>query len=186
MSIIEEALRRAQGSASAGAPQTASPQAPKVAPAPDTRAPAHSWQASPVQDASPGLQPAPLNVVALAILVLTAGLIIGGAFWMGRSYRTGTAVRRATIQPAADPDAPAARADSPARKTAKRQRQAPAGKAIVLSGVVEGSGEPYAVINGEIYAVGERIGDATLGAISDGAVTLRHDNGRETVLRVPR
>jgi hypothetical protein len=179
MSIIEEALRRAQGSASATPPQTSPVQGPKVAPAPETRAPAHSWQAPPAQEA-PGLQPAPLNVVALAILVLTVGLIIGGAYWMGRSFRSGAAVRQATIHPAAS----AERAESPARKPAKRQ--APAGKAIVLSGVVEGSGEPYAVINGEIYAVGERIGDATLGTISNGAVTLRHDNGRETVLRVPR
>lgn len=57
---------------------------------------------------------------------------------------------------------------------------------FVLSGVVEGLGQPYAVINGEIVGVGERVGDATLVEIAQGSVRLRLSDGREIVLRVSR
>lgn len=57
---------------------------------------------------------------------------------------------------------------------------------FVLSGVVEGLGQPYAVINGEIVSVGERVGDATLVAIAEGSVRLRLPDEREIVLRVSR
>jgi hypothetical protein len=184
MSIIEEALRRAQGQSAPGAPQTPASQLPKPAPSPDTR-PAHSWQPTPAASPETGLRAAPLNLVALAVLLLTAALVIGGAFWMGRALPRASAARGATAGLAAHTASPAAAKTAAARPPAKR-RTGTVSTAIVLSGVVEGVGESYAVINGEIYGVGERIGDATLGQIANGAVTLRHDNGRETVLRVPR
>ena len=55
---------------------------------------------------------------------------------------------------------------------------------FVLSGVIEGGGEPYAGINGKIYGVGERIGKSTVAEISNGSVKLLLANGKETVLRV--
>jgi hypothetical protein len=51
---------------------------------------------------------------------------------------------------------------------------------------VEGEGESYAVINGAIVAVGDRLGEFTLIDITNGAARLRRADGAETVLRVPR
>ena len=79
--------------------------------------------------------------------------------------------------------APAGEAPGPIAQDAQT---APATPMFVLSGVVEGAGEPYAVINGTILGVGEKIADATLIEISDGAVRLRQADGRDTVLRAAR
>ena len=57
---------------------------------------------------------------------------------------------------------------------------------FVLSGVVEGLGQPYAVINGEIISVGEQVGNATLVEIAEGNVRLRLPDGDEVALRVSR
>jgi hypothetical protein len=57
---------------------------------------------------------------------------------------------------------------------------------VVISGIVEGEGQSYAVINGAIVAVGERIGEFTLEEIANGAARLRRTDGSEVVLRVPR
>ena len=61
-----------------------------------------------------------------------------------------------------------------------------AAASLQMTGVVEGFGEPYAVINGKIVTVGERVEDATLMEIVDGTVRLRRSNGQDIVLRVPR
>ncbi len=63
------------------------------------------------------------------------------------------------------------------------RRKAPP-QPLVLNGVVEGLGDPYAVINGSIVGLGERVGELTLQAITNGTVTLRSDDGEDTVLRV--
>ena len=55
-----------------------------------------------------------------------------------------------------------------------------------VTGIVEGTGDPYAMINGSIVAVGETIGTATLTGISEGKVTLRLADGKETVVQVER
>ena len=55
-----------------------------------------------------------------------------------------------------------------------------------LTGIVEGLGEPYAVINGSIVAEGETVGNATLLDIGEGTVKLRLANGKDAVLRVSR
>ncbi|MDP3767804.1 MAG: hypothetical protein Q8S13_07300 [Dehalococcoidia bacterium] len=57
---------------------------------------------------------------------------------------------------------------------------------LLLSGVVEGMGEAYAVINGVIVGLGERVGDYTLVSVANGAATVRAADGSDTVLRVPR
>jgi hypothetical protein len=141
----------------------------------------------------------PLAAVALAVLALTAALVIGGAFWMGRTLATTTPHADRAPAPASShaqaptvSDAkPPAPAEPQAEETARPRRapahaEAPDPSGLVLSGIVEGLGDPYAVINGLIVGVGERVGDATLEQIAKGSVTLRHDDGRETVLRVPR
>ena len=204
MSIIEEALRRVQDPLLPPAKKAPAP-APDRPAAPERRPVAHPWQqAAPSSPAASTLQPqtAPLTAVALAVLLLTTALIIGGALWIGRALSTAPRDGGAPVQaPIASPPAPAfvefqrpiePEPEPEEAKPAhpKRPRSTPRVNAgtpgLVLSGVVEGLGDPYAVINGLIVTVGERVGDATLEQIAQGSVTLRHDDGRQTILRVPR
>ena len=91
----------------------------------------------------------------------------------------------ARVEPAAEPtpDTTVPRAQS-ASATPSAATDSPS--EFNLTGIVEGSGEPYAVINGSIVAEGEAIGKATLLKIGEGTVTLRLANGKEAVLRVSR
>ena len=188
MSIIEEALRRAQD------PLTPKAQKPQAAvteqKAPESQPAAHSWQAAPPSPTAPSTasQTAPLTAVAVLILILTVALVVGGAFWLGRTLAPQPHAQAASTPAAAAPSQPAA----PVAGTAQpeRPRTAETKKvqrtALVLSGLVEGEGESYAVINGLIVAPGERVGNATLEQIANGSVTLRDDDGRQIILRVPR
>jgi hypothetical protein len=58
--------------------------------------------------------------------------------------------------------------------------------AFALTGLVEGNGSWLAVINGDIFGVGDRVGSALVVEIAEGVVRLQHDNGQEYVLQVPR
>ena len=88
MSIIEEALRRAQD------PQAPKAQRPQPAvteqQAPERQPTAHSWQAAPPSPTAPStvFQTAPLTAVAVIVLILSVALVVGGAFWMGRTLAT--------------------------------------------------------------------------------------------------
>jgi len=53
-----------------------------------------------------------------------------------------------------------------------------------LTGIVEGSGEPLAMINGMVLGIGDRVEGATLLEIANGSVRLRRADGNETVLQV--
>ena len=219
MSLIEEALRRVQEPTLQPTQQktapitpthpsiTAPPQAPKQSvepkpsPAMDADRGIHSWPTALPATSPPtsATQPsttmitAPLLAVALAVLALTAVLIIGGAFWMGR-------VLGGTAQ------APAPRSTPPVTigagvglpPTPQIQNVAPAAAArhsqhsellvprLVLNGIVEGSGAPYAVINGTIVGIGEQFQDLTLLEINHGVARLRRSDGNELLLRISR
>lgn len=203
MSLIEEALRRVQdplipkqSSGSLPAP------APKQKPAVQERPVVHSWTTQP-SSAPLGIPPThssrnPLIVVALAVFALTVMFIIGGAFWMGRTIaRTEPRIEAKAVpiqpplpppppEPAVLPQVQVAKEAAPAIPQMERPAPVSHQEEFVLSGVVEGMGESYAVINGTIIGVGEQIGDATLQEIAKGSVTLRHEDGKETILRVPR
>jgi len=56
----------------------------------------------------------------------------------------------------------------------------------VLSGVVEGLGEPYAVIDGMIVGLGEEVNGVTLAEITNGTVKLRRADGSVLTLSVRR
>ena len=160
MSLIEEALRRLNDPLlkDAGTPPPITRERPA-----EERPAAHSW---PVTSQPPSsLTANPLSLVALSIAVLTTALLIGGAFWLGHTL-PGTA---------AAPEVP------PAQETAPLQEPEPQ-----LTGIVVGAGAPYAVIDGTIAGLGERVGAFTLQEIVEGAVTLRRDDGTELVLRVKR
>ena len=121
-----------------------------------------------------------LAIFAMTVLGLTAILLIGGMVWM---FGHGT-VNRPGV---AEPPSPAA-VDHEASPTSKPAAAvvADAHGELILSGVVEGLGEPYAVINGMIVGAGDRIANATLLEITSGVVKIRRDDGKELTLRVPR
>jgi len=181
MSLIEDALRRVQEQASGKKNAETDVPAPPAAEAGQQGASAHSWPTTPSPFAQPPAQQ--LNVVALAILAVTAGLLIGGVLWLGRTIaRRPAAASGQEAQPAQTAvGTPAPSAQKPARSD-----KAFGSNEFVLSGVVLGLGDPYAVINGKIAGVGERIGGATLLAIASDSVTLRLANGKEQIVKVPR
>ena len=190
MSLIEEALRRVQDPLLQKS-ATAAPQAPPKKPAATPEPPAHPWPMG-SQFPSPAAPPVnPLLAVTLTVLALTVLVVVGGALWMGRAI--GTAPVPAQPAPAVPAES---RAESPGLTL---QAEAPKSQPLIampwakgtepeftLSGVVEGPGESYAVINDLIVGIGEPVGNATLVRIAEGAVTLRRENGSEIVLRVPR
>ena len=178
MSLIEEALRRVKepipGPQDAGAPA------------------AHSWPVAPSR--SIPQQPAvarssqnSLAIVAMTVLGLAALLLIGGMAWMlVRNTAQPFVIAQPSSSVSSTLQAPAE--DAPLAPSVSRSLTA-SGNAqgnLVLSGVVEGLGEPYVVINGMIVGVGDRIADAVVVAIQHGAVTLRRSDGSVTTLRVPR
>ena len=175
MSLIEEALRRVPDPSAAKSGTTAAPKPPQAT---AQEPAAHSWQTT---APSPLDAPRPLNVVAVAILGLTGALLVGGIVWFGKT-RSGT--------PPASEAVSASSAATQGRSAAAKKSAWPGGSAadqeLILSGIVVGIGEPYAVINGEIFAQGDRIGNATLLEIASDTVTVRLPNGKDTVLRIPR
>jgi hypothetical protein len=140
-----------------------------------------------------------LTLLVGLVLIMTVVLLVGGAWWLGRMANhpmpqpSVVVLPPPQMSPPAAPSAPRAsderipRASLPGGKPRRRafaSRQPPA---LLLSGVVEGTGEPYAMINGVIVGVGDQVGGFRLVAIADGtARLLRLDGGEELVLRVPR
>ena len=176
MSLIEEALRRVQDPVIAE-PKTRRPNA--RTPESSENPSAHSWPIEPTAPFANRIYTQSFNAlvaVAVTVILLAAVLVIWGSFWLGHTLggtRPGIAV--GPLQPAPVPS------PEPATTPAPRENDQ-----LILTGVVEGIGEPYAVINGKILAVGEQIGGATLLEIADGTVKLRRADGGETVLRVAR
>ncbi len=147
------------------------------------------------------------------ILASMLVLLIAGAFWIGRvlgqQHSQGNAPQAETtlmaISPSVGATQPALTLDGK-REQAKALEDPAKGSSTpsiterpfrmstssrkasdrswILNGVMEGRGQPYAMINGTILGIGDRIGDATLLNIADGSVILREDNGGETTLKV--
>ena len=195
MSLIEEALRRLKE------PLISTPETPptskKAAPqqsAQQDAAPAHSWStASPATAVPPPPQPMThaLVAVAIAVLALTVVLIVGGTLWMKRTMGTAQP-RTAEPSPAISPSPTLPTQGTQPLELTSQPPKTRAGTSpsnqndLVLSGVVEGLGEPYAVINSMIVRVGEQINDATLISVMNGVVTLRRTDGTDVTLRVPQ
>ena len=202
MSLIEEALRRLQDPLLQGQ-QSTPPKSVKTQPA-DT-APAHPWPTTPPLPGSPppSLPQASNSLipVAGAVLALTALLSIGGAFWAGRTLGTSRSflpakpaqlIRSSQTSEATPPGVkslPETQSTQPpslALPWAKDHTPSNPQDQFILSGVVEGLGEPYAVINGVIVGVGEQVDGSTLLEVVNGVVKLRRPDGSETILRVPK
>ena len=191
MSLIEEALRRAQDPLlpTASPPNSTRPSQPQVKQLPPQPS---------VQQSSLGTKA--LMATAASVFALTLVLIGGGAFWIGHAMTREHAAAVAPPPPPTPPQAPdpltfsnhpeavtASMASAlvlpPLLKIRKPFKPTPE---LVLSGVLAGTGDAYAVINQKIVSRGEQINDLTLMEITESAVTLRDDEGNDTVLRVPR
>jgi len=194
MSLIEKALRRARDPLIP--PEQTAPQNVRQAPAEEPKT-VHSWPTSPsATTPGPALQTSPaLVVVAVAVLALTAALLIGGMVWLKRALgnakvpMTAEAPRPAAVSPRSTEEttslAEEAAPPLPARAT-KASTKASRKADPILTGVVEGLGEPFAVINDAIVKIGEQVGEATLVEIGNSAVKLRRRDGTEIALSVPR
>lgn len=186
MSLIEEALRRVKdpmlAQTEAGAPpKNKEKKAAPSASEPESAPVAHSWPTAPSLPTTASPTSAQRSShrtlsagVALALL-LGAVYLFGGTTWTKR-----TVAARRPAAPLSTIAAPAAGAVAPSLTA----QASPDG--LILSGVLEGEGESFAMINGAIVKVGESIGDWTLLSVAEGTATLRNESGREAVLRVPR
>ena len=204
MSLIEQALRKLQEPLLPKAPEPTSvpsPQRPVAQYVPEAP-PAHSWPVNaPPRDAA-----APNNgmliLLVSAVLICSVALLVGGAWWLGRAF-TASAPPSVVVFPSSaalqPPPAVSPAPSAPPRRIIEepRQAEAPAPKPRrtsssttspwLLSGIVQGQGLSYAVINGAIAAIGDDVGGYRLVEINEGAVRLRRLTGREElVLKVPR
>ena len=190
MSLIEEALRRVKDP-SAPAKRTIAEPPQKTEPLSST---AHSWSTtSPATPASPPVQAVAIVTVALAIV-----FSVGGLLWLGSRVRerhdAASTSQRPHVSSATQRTAPSSRV-KPTTTRARRARPNPAAasshpvkteQGLVLNGIVEGLGAPYAVINGSIVGIGEQIEGATLVEIAHGAARLSRDDRKDIVLHVSR
>lgn len=173
MSLIEEALRRVKDPIASQAP-------PATTAKPTSPAAAHSWSAQPAPIAGARSTDA-LRPVVLGIFLAALAAGIAAALWWGRTTpsattgSTGGSTGNSLTAPRLSPTkAPGSSATAASTDT------------LVLSGVVIGDGEPYAVINGTIVGLGEEIAGVTLESVEEGAASLRRRNGEPITLRVPR
>lgn len=173
MSLIEEALRRVKDPLLQKGLHTPPQTAPQAAPPQ-----AHSWPTAQHQ-----AQPAPSPRVAVVIAVVTitaAALAILGTVWLIWRATSGRSAAHSTGIPSwASTQPQTSAAHGPTVSGVQVEE-------FALTGIVEGLGESYAVINGVVVRVGEQINRATVLDIADGTVTLRREDGTDVVLRVPR
>ena len=195
MSLIEEALRRAQQAAPAAeASGTSTPaQTLELDPPPLFQESAATSAASGARSEVP-LQPwAGLAVVVVATVVLTLWIVKP----LSRSVPAATtapAHPAEIAKPAVPVPTTSAAAATAAVASPATANPAPAGAVhgrkriqptLILNGTIEGSGEPLAIINGSIRRVGETVEGATLLEIKKDAARLQwHD--QEIVIRTTR
>jgi hypothetical protein len=122
----------------------------------------------------------PLLVVAGAIALAAVILTAGGQAWIRQL---------SARQPGASPTA-RARPSTP-RAPTSQPSLAPAlsghhANGLALTGLVEGGGTSYAVINGAVLQEGEQANGVTVVSIRNGSVTLRMPDGSERILRLPQ
>src|SRR3989338_2881891 len=136
------------------------PQAPSVEPKP-----IHSWSTAAASTSAP--PPAPpitaAQVIAItAILLFAIALVRSGRGWQARTSGPGTSALSASLlSPSAAAPTPAARStaasgrEDSVAKLALRTPTTQAQGQLVLNGIAEGVGAPYAMINGSVLGVGD-------------------------------
>ncbi len=172
MSLIEEALRRVKDptlSKTVAPPAVATPPSPAIA----EQSPAHSWSSA---DSAPAPSAAPQLIWstdfsrrAWTIVLIAAGLFFG--YWVLNR-------RPSHAQPLAKTPATTSTTTLSSSQAPALQPQA----AFILNGIVGGSGEPYAIINGTLVRIGQLINEWTVLAIGEGSVTLQGTTGEKRTL----
>lgn len=187
MSLIDDALRRIQDPVSA---DKKTPSAPVDTSGRGTsqkdkkQNPAHSWsiedfQKNPAAAGLPVQKQKPNRFTAVAVLLgLVAVLLWVFAIIAFKPFDRPLMARRQPMK--AQPGLLQSNA------TNNSSVPATAEVALKLSGVVLGNGEPYAVIDGKILAVGEMAGEAKILGIAENAVTLELPGKKTKTLQVPR
>lgn len=176
MSLIEEALRRAKDPMLHSSIKEAAKQGgAAVDLSEESPAPGHThWKS------------AFFNLCLMAAASVTvATVVLVGVTWFSGQAR----LHPLSLEPAESPTVIAKTQSSRAVKRSffpKLIQMQDAQEAFVISGVVEGSGPSFAVINGKVLTVGESINGATLLAIQNNTVRLRTAGGDEIALAVPR
>lgn len=168
MSLIEEALRRAQETEPPKPTTARRPDEPSIG--------VHPWPTKPGERpvTPPPRSTKALIVMAAIILAGAALLAVGGARWLAGAFN---AQRRAASPYASDASLPTGRHAAMPSRLIQQER-------FVLSGVVEGGGTAHAVINGQVVGIGETVNGATLHAIAGETVRLATADGEELVLRL--
>ncbi len=179
MSLIEEALRRVQDLR----PPTPSPRKTPAYPPPppaDYSPPPKSVAARQpleLEDAAP-VNPLLRGFAARWIgLLAVLGIVVGASLWMYRFVSTLHPTRVALPTPPAAP-LMVASAQAPA---SKKVPALPPEPTLKLTGVVEGVGEPFAIINEQIVRLGEEVDGAVLVAVNDNRARLRRRDSNEEV-----
>ena len=174
MSLIEEALRRAQEAGRI--PESREPPPPSPQPGqPPT--PVASLRESPLTTA---VRPS-RSWFEVALIgggfVLVIGLVVW-EFWISFGPGISTATRPVTTAPRTDSQVVQASFRPASRKSLLPPH-------LELTGIVEGPGEPLAIINGNIMRVGDTVDEATLLEVRGDSARV-HWRDRELVLRLTR
>ena len=193
MSLIEEALRKVREPS-----MVKTPEAPPANVKTKTTSPhAHSWTvespASALRKTSSRRRALPLLHLLNSVIVLSATvlLIVGGA-WISRAAKS-IHIKHSQASTPKPSEIAATFPSSPEATVAPESPAAPPlpppplfAERLILTGIAEGRGEAYAMINGSILVVGERIADYVVTEITKNSVRLLKSDGSETILHVAR
>jgi len=135
----------------------------------------HSPPAVPALTASPAADASlPSSALNLGTIGVGGVVLVGAMIWVLWSLFAPPAAPTAAVH------APARAVHAePSTRPLLRQSSAPE---FTLHGVAGGSGEALAIINGEVFRIGETVEGATLTGIGSDSVTL-HRRNQEIVLK---
>lgn len=164
----------------------------------------HSWSPTPSTPRPTQTTPSPtsqnaLIIVTVASLTLTVILVVGVSFWLGHTLgdraptspttplltTTSTTPNPKSINSPPQINKLMPKALSPIQSSPIAAQVAPQTE-LIMTGVVVGAGEPFAMINDKIVSVGEVVGGMTVIEIQAGSVLLENGSGETKYIRVPR
>ena len=182
MSLIEEALRRAEDPTLSSSIKAA---AKHEGTDPLFLEEPPSSEGSPVPGRIDGRSTAVNLWLMAAAGAMVATVVLVGVTWFGGQAR----LDPSSLEPTGSSTVVAS---AQSRGAVKKKlfptliKMRGAQEAFVISGVAQGAGPSFAVINGEILAVGETINGATLLEIQESTVRLRTKRGDELAIAVHR
>ena len=178
MSLIEEALRRVQDIR----PPASRTSAPRQTPLPPPVQQEHPQALQPTLRHRPSDDAAPVNPMLRGFaakwigLLAILGIVVGVSLW---TYRFMETLRPVNVVLPTPPPAPIQLASE--SRLAPNTPTPPPQPVLKLTGVVEGVGEPFAIINEQIVRLGEDVDGAVLVAVEDNRARLRWKKSNEEV-----